>query len=270
MANLEMAWRQIRRLDEIAAGKTVIHQFNSGVKLVITLLYIITVVSYSKYDLLGLLPLVLYPVSLISLAELPGKYLLGRVLLVTPLVFFVGIFNPFFDRTPLLHLNGLVITGGWLSFSVLLVKFGFTVLAALILVATSGINEIGTALLSFKIPRILVIQLLFMYRYLSVLMEETVKTLRAYQLRCVEGRGIHRKAWGSLVGQLLLRTFDRAQRIYHAMLCRGFHGEFHRLQRKKAGIGDGVYLIGWIGFFILARWVNIPVWLGRIFMEVGK
>ena len=194
---------------------------------------------------------------------------MGRVLMVTPFVFFVGIFNPLFDHTPLLHVNGLVITGGWLSFIVLLVKFGFTVMAALILVATSGINEIGTALLSFKIPRVLVMQLLFMYRYLSVLMEETARSLRAYQLRGFEGRGIHRKAWGSLVGQLLLRTIDRAQRIYQAMLCRGFRGEIHLFRRKKAGIGDWVYMIGWTCFFLLVRWVNIPAWLGRLFMEVG-
>ncbi|MCL6591299.1 MAG: cobalt ECF transporter T component CbiQ [Firmicutes bacterium] len=268
MANLEMAWRQIRRLDEIAAGKTVIHRFDPRVKLVVTFFYIVTVVSFSKYDLLGLLPLILYPVFLISMAELPLRYLLGRVLMVTPFVFFVGIFNPFFDHTPLLHVNGLVITGGWLSFIVLLAKFGFTVMAALILLATSGINEIGTALLSFRIPRVFVMQLLFMYRYLSVLMEETARSLRAYQLRRFEGRGIQRKAWGSLVGQLLLRTIDRAQRIYQAMLCRGFHGELHVLQRKKAGTGDVLYLISWLLFFILARWINIPVFLGRFFMGV--
>lgn len=270
MANLSTAWRQIRRLDEIAAGKTVIHQFDPRVKLIVTFFYIVTVVSYSKYDLLGLLPLILYPVVLISLAELPLRYLLGRVLIATPFVFFVGIFNPLFDHTPLLHFNGLTITGGWLSFMVLLVKFWLTVMAALILVATSGINEIGAALLSFKVPRVFVMQLLFMYRYLSVLMEETGKSLRAYQLRNIEGRGIDRKAWGSLVGQLLLRTIDRAQRIYQAMLCRGFRGELHRFRRKKAGIGDGVYLLGWILFFILARWCNIPAFLGRFIMGVGQ
>ncbi len=268
MAKLDMAWRQIRRLDEIASQQTVIHQLDPRVKLIVTFFYIVTVVSYSKYDLLGLLPLILYPVFLISLAELPLKYLLIRVLLATPFVFFVGIFNPVFDHTPLFQVNGFVLTGGWLSLAVLLVKFGFTVMAALILAAISGINEIGGVLLRFRIPRVFVMQLLFMYRYLSVLMEETGRSIRAYQLRRCEGRGIHHKAWGSLVGQLLLRTIDRAQRIYQAMVCRGFQGELHLSRRNnKAGIGDGVYLIGWTCFFILTRWVNIPGLLGRLFME---
>lgn len=270
MANLGTAWLQIRRLDEIASQKTLIHRLDPRVKLIVTFFYIVTVVSYSKYDLLGLLPLIIYPVFLISLAELPFNYLLGRVLIATPFVLFIGVFNPFLDHTPLFNVNGLVITGGWLSLTVLLIKFGFTVMAALILVAISGINEIGTALLKFRIPRVLVMQLLFMYRYLSVLMEETGRILQAYRLRRYEGRGIDRKVWGSLVGQLLLRTIDRAQRIYQAMLCRGFRGEFHVLQRRKGGIGDGVYLLSWLLFFNLARWINIPAFLGRFLMGVGQ
>jgi cobalt/nickel transport system permease protein len=270
VANLSIAWLQIRRLDELASKKTLVHRLDPRVKLLVTFFYIVTVVSYSKYDSIGLLPLVLYPVFLISLADLPFKYLLGRVLIATPFILFMGIFNPIFDHTPLFQVNGLVFTGGWLSFIVLFLKFGFTVLAALILVSICGINEIGTALLKFKIPRVLVMQMLFMYRYLSVLMEETGRSLRAYQLRHFEGRGLNHKVWGSLVGQLLLRTIDRAQRIYQAMLCRGFRGEFQIIRRKKAGLRDCVYLISWILFFILARWINIPAFLGRFIMGVGQ
>lgn len=269
MANPDTAWRQIRRFDEMAAGKTVIHRLDPRAKLIVTFFYILTVVSYSKYDLLGLLPLFLYPVVLISLAELPFRYLLGRLFIAAPFVLFVGIFNPIFDHTPL-QVNGMIVTGGLLSLTTLCVKFGLTVMAALVLIASSGMNEIGSALIRIKIPRVFVIQLLFMYRYLSVLMEETGRSLRAYQLRRCDGHGIAYKAWGSLVGQLLLRTIDRAQRIYQAMLCRGFHGEFHVLRRKKAGIGDGIYLICWLSFFILARLFNIPAFLGRFFMGVGQ
>lgn len=270
MANLDTAWRQIRRFDELAAGKTMIHQLDPRAKLIVTLFYILTVVSYSKYDLLGLLPLLLYPVILISLAELPFRYLLGRLFIAAPFVLFVGVFNPIFDHSPLLQVNGFIVTGGWLSLITLFVKFGFTVMAALILIAISGMNEIGSALIKIKIPRVFVIQLLFMYRYLSVLIEEAGKSLRAYQLRKREGYGIAYQVWGSLVGQLLLRTIDRAQRIYQAMLCRSFHGEFHFLHRKKAGVGDLVYSISWILFFILVRWFNISVVLGRFFTGVGQ
>jgi cobalt/nickel transport system permease protein len=270
VANLDMTWRQIRRFDEMAAGKTVIHQFDPRAKLMVTLFYILTVVSYSKYDLLGLLPLFLYPVVVISLAELPLRYLLGRLFIAAPFVLFVGIFNPIFDHTLLFHVNGITVSGGWLSLLTLLAKFGLTVMAALILIAISGMNEIGSALLRIRIPRVFVIQLLFMYRYVSVLMEETGKSIQAYQLRRGAEYGISYKVWGSLVGQLLLRTIDRAQRIYQAMLCRGFHGEFHVWQRKKAGTGDVVYFISWILYFILARWVNIPAFLGSIFMGVGQ
>jgi cobalt/nickel transport system permease protein len=272
MANLESTWNNLKAFDELAAQKTPVHLLHPCAKLLVTLVYITVVASFGKYDLTALLPLVLYPVVLISLGQLPAGYLCKRLLLAIPFVCFVGIFNPWFDSTPLLQFGKIIITGGWISFLSILLRVALTVLAALILVATSGLNEIAAALLAVKIPRIFVMQLLFVYRYLSVLLEETARILRAHSLRSQDAavQGLGYKVWGSLVGQLLLRTMNRAERIYQAMLCRGFTGEVYWRKPRKMGWKDLLYCLGWTVFFGLARLYNIPLGIGTILMGVGK
>jgi cobalt/nickel transport system permease protein len=270
MNSLDSAWNHVKIFDELAAQTTVIHRLHPGVKLLTTLVFIVVTASFRKYDLIALLPLFLYPVVLISLAELPAGYLLKRLLIAIPFVLFVGIFNPLFDQTPLLQIGAVSISGGWISFISILIRVALTVLAALILIATSGMYEIAAMLLKMKIPRIFVVQLLFLYRYLSVLIEETSRTLRAYSLRSFHEKGLAFKVWGSLAGQLLLRTIHRAERIYQAMLCRGFTGEIHLWRPGKLRPKDILYFLGWSGFFVAARLYNIPEFLGAFMMGVGR
>lgn len=70
-----------------------------------------------------------------------------------------------------------------------------------------------------------------------------------------------------IIGQLLLRTLDRAKRIHQAMLCRGFDGELRVLRPLKLDLRDVVFLVGWSVLFILLRLYDIPQWLGRLVTE---
>jgi cobalt/nickel transport system permease protein len=227
------------------------------------------VVSFERYEISGLLPLLFYPVLVFVLAELPVGPILKRLLLASPLIVGIGILNPFFDHQIFL-LGGIEISRGWITFLSLLIKSALTVTAALLLIATTGMDRLAGALRMLKIPRIFVLQLLLTYRYISVLMEEVARTLRAYSLRAPEQKGVHRSAWGSLAGQLLLRTFDRAQRIYEAMCLRGFTGEYHTGGYGEIKFGDLVYLAGWVLFFTVARIYNIPMIIGSLIMGVVK
>jgi cobalt/nickel transport system permease protein len=270
MVKLESVAHDLRRLDELAAQKTVIHRLDPLSKLLTTLVFIVTVASFHKYDVTGLLPMVLFPVVLQNLSELPARYLLQRMLIAAPFVFFIGVFNPLFDHLPLIQVGSVIISGGWVSFVSIMIRFALSVIAALILIATSGFDEVCAALFRLKIPRAFVVQLLFMYRYLSVLIEETARMVRAHSLRSIPGQGIQYKIWGSLVGQLLLRTIDRAERIYQAMLCRGFTGEIRLMRSNKTRPSDIIYFLGWSCFFVIVRLYNIPQFLGSLLTGVGK
>jgi cobalt/nickel transport system permease protein len=69
--------------------------------------------------------------------------------------------------------------------------------------------------------------------------------------------------YGSMIGQLLLRTMDRAQRIHRAMLCRGFDGQIRHAAPSKIHFSGLLFLTGWSGLFILLRFYDFPAWLGR-------
>lgn len=264
MINLQSRWMDLRHLDELAVKNTEIHRLNPCAKIVTTAIFLIVVASFSKYELISLFPLFIYPLTLMNRAALPFSVIAKRVIATVPFVLFIGIFNPLLDHTPGFQAGSFMISNGWISFFSILLRFILAVTSALILVATTGMDKIGAALLKLHVPKMFVIQLMFMYRYLYVLLDELSRTLLAYSLRSGQEKGLHFRVWGSLLGQLLLRTIDRAQRIYQAMLCRGFSGEIRLLRYNVLTKKDIAYCLGWSVFFLIVRLYNIPQWLGAL------
>lgn len=245
-------------MDDLARKNTSIHRLHPISKLLATIVYVIAVVSFDRYEIIGLLPFVFYPLILILLAELPVVPILKRLLMVEPLIIGIGILNPLFDPK------------GWITFASIMIKSGLTVTACLVLVSTTGLDKIAQALRTLKVPGIFVLQLLLTFRYLSVLIEELTRMVRAYTLRAPQQKGVRLKDGGSFAGQLLLRSLDRAERVYEAMKLRGFHGEYHAYGNSKITRKDLLYLMAWSLFFIAARTYNIPAFLGLLFEGVSR
>jgi cobalt/nickel transport system permease protein len=270
MANITQAYYKMFILDELADKKTAIHRINPVAKIIVTLIYLLFVVSYNKYDIIGLMPLFFYPVIIMSVGDIPFRPMLAGLIIAAPLVIGVGIFNPLLDRTIVSTVSGIGISAGMLSFMALLVKCCLTVLAALLLLATTGMNKIAAAMQSLHIPQIFIMQLLLTYRYISVLMGETARVYHAYTLRAPHQKGVSSKVWGSLIGLLLLRTYDRASRLYQAMKLRGFENQFFGINLDKLEKKDIIYLLGWTTFFIIVRFINIPMLFGVLVTGVIK
>jgi cobalt/nickel transport system permease protein len=87
--------------------------------------------------------------------------------------------------------------------------------------------------------------------------------MRAAALRAPGGRGIPPRRFGSMVGHLLLRTLDRAQRIHLAMSCRGFEGEVPLLRPLRLRLADAAFVAGWVAFFVAVRVFRLPERLGQ-------
>lgn len=254
----------IRYLDIISSRDTSIHRLDPRAKLLTTLAYIVAVASFDGYAVTGLVPFVIYPIVLIALGDVPVAYLLKKVLLAAPFAFFVGMFNPLFDREILLRLGPVPISAGWVSFLSIMLRFALTVTSALLLVATTGFNGMCLALEKLGAPKAFVVQLLFLYRYLFVLGDEATRLTRARSLRSFERRGMGIRVFSSLAGQLLLRTLDRARRIHLAMLCRGFDGEVRQAGSLRFAKGDLAYTVGWSALFVVLRLYDIPQLAGSL------
>ncbi|MDP2844077.1 MAG: cobalt ECF transporter T component CbiQ, partial [Acetobacterium sp.] len=81
----------INSLEEMADGNTIIHHLHPMVKLITTMLYLVLVISFSPYNITGLMVFAFYPVILMALSEIPYKPLLKRLLVALPFSFFAGL-----------------------------------------------------------------------------------------------------------------------------------------------------------------------------------
>jgi cobalt/nickel transport system permease protein len=270
MGAIESSLFNIGYLETISQQSSPIHRLDPRVKLLTTLVFIVAVVSFPKYAVVSLLPFLIYPVALIALGNVPVGYLGKKILIALPFAFFIGIFNPLLDRQTLVHLGPLAISGGWVSFASIMLRFFLTVSAALILLAVTGFNQVCLGLQKLGMPRVFVLQLLFLYRYLFVLAEEALRLVRARALRTFNGRGLGFGAYSSMLGHLLLRTLDRAHRLHLAMLSRGFDGEIRAFRTLNLSGRDVGFLLGWSAFFACLRLVNIPQVLGAWVLELIK
>ena len=250
-------------LDQLSYKQTFIHALDARIKLIVTLLFLFTVISFSKYEIVALLPYFLYPVLLFSLGEIPFGFILKKVAIVSPFAVFIGIFNPLLDPGQVVLFQGMTISAGWLSFFSILLKFSLSVSAALLLVSTTSFPGVCHACRQLGVPSIFVSQLLFLYRYIFVLMEETMRIVRARDMRSFAGRGRGIRVFVRIIGTLFLRTVERAERVYDAMLSRGFQGDMPVLKRSSIRLTDIVFALIMCVFFLVCRWINVPEILGR-------
>jgi cobalt/nickel transport system permease protein len=263
VSSLTTALDDLRSLDALAARDTALTRRDPRAKLVATLLFIVTVVSFDRYSVAALLPLALFPTVLAAQGELPARTLLHTLWLASPFALMVGIFNPLLDREPMLALAGVAVSGGWISFVSILLRFALTATAAIVLVAGTGMPALCTALTRLGLPRVFTVQLLFLHRYLFVLAGEAQRMTTARQLRG-GGSRMSLAVHASLLGHLLLRAFAHAQRIHGAMLARGFDGELRFAERWRWQTADTFFIAGWCAYFVAVRWVDVPHLIGSL------
>ncbi|MBQ9061709.1 MAG: cobalt ECF transporter T component CbiQ [Eubacterium sp.] len=265
MNKMNKALRELSAMDSLAAQHSPVHGLNAAAKLICTAVYILIVVSFSKYDFGRLLPMVLWPVLLFQISGIPVRICFYKLRIVLPLVMAVGLFNPLFDRTPLLYIGNVPVSGGVVSMITLMMKGVFCLMASFLLIATTPIDSLAAALRKLHAPSMLVTLLLLTFRYVGVMTEELAVMTDAYHLRAPGQKGIHISAWGSFLGQLLLRSMDRAQELYSSMLLRGYHGHFHYAPWKAFGFPDAACMAVSLAFMAVIRIFPVVQILGGVF-----
>ena len=264
MNKAEQALHELGEMDALAAGKSPLHALCPLSKFLVTITYIVFVVSFGKYAMTRLVPMALFPVLLFQISGVPLRLCFRKLRFVLPLVLAVGLFNPVFDRVPYLSLGGVVISGGVVSMFTLMLKGTLCLTASFLLMSTTRIEALCAAMRRLHVPGILVTLLLLTYRYVGVMTEEVAIMTDAYKLRAPGQRGIHYTAWGSFLGQLLLRSMDRAEEIYHSMLLRGFSDRFHYAAAQPFAAQDAAYLMCCAVSFAFLRFVDVTRLLGGL------
>lgn len=262
MSKISGAVHNIKSMDELSSLKSPIHNIHPLIKLITTVVYIFILVSYHKYDLFGILIMSVYIFAGFILGELSILESIKKLKMILPVCILFGVFNPFFDHTFFMKIGDFVVTGGMISGLTLVIKGVLSLMASYLLIATTGIEKLCYAFRLLHVPSLIVTQLLLTYRYITVLLTEANNIYQAYSLRAPRQKGIQYKVWGSLLGQLLFRSIDRASQVYESMLLRGYRGEFRYSYKDKMNVYDLVYLIIWIVIIFVFRFTDL-LQLGR-------
>jgi cobalt/nickel transport system permease protein len=137
---------------------------------------------------------------------------------------------------------------GVVRFASIVVRGWLSVQMAILLTATTHFPDLLHALRHLHVPKVLVAVVAFMYRYLFILSDESTRLLRARDARSPRPQGIARSVvWrarvaGNMAGQLFLRSFERSDRVYSAMLARGYTGQLLTLNPHTMQIRDWLAL----------------------------
>lgn len=181
------------------------------------------------------------------LARLPAGPTLKRLLAMDGFVVLMLLMLPFTTPgPPMFEVWGLAASReGLLAALRIGLIANAVVLALLALAGAMEATTLGHALGRLGMPRRLVHLLLFTIRYIDVLGQENRRLRSAMKARAFRPRNsLHTwRTYGYLVGMMLVRALERAERIVGAMKCRGFTGRLHCLDRLSWRPLDSLFLI---------------------------
>lgn len=227
--------------------------------LAVTVVYLFAMLSVPLMRTDMIIWFAVYPIITAPLAHIAYERLFRNSLFILPLLIFIGIFNPIYDRTPAFTLFGITVSAGWVSFISIIIRGLLSAQALLLLIRVAGFNDMCDAMRRLGCPSIIVTQLLMVYRYLTVLLQEALTMQRARMARSYGYGSFKASMWGPFVGQLLLRSIERSRRINMAMKARGFNGSLSASPKTRWTTADTVYCIIWIPLFILMRCVDFSL-----------
>ena len=229
--------------------------------MLVTLVYLCLLLSVPLQHIQRLLWFAAYPIVWASVIGIGYGTVLRRSLYVLPLIVFVGIFNPIADRVPAFTVGDVTVSRGWVSFLSIVLRGLLSVQAVLVLISACGFADLCRQLRAVGLPAFLTTQLMLMYRYLSVLLEELQTMTRARAARCYGRKNMPLPMWAAMAGQLFLRSVDRAQRIHQAMMARGFNGSMPSYapagRHASHGPWPNVCAAAWIALFAVLRWAPL-------------
>jgi cobalt/nickel transport system permease protein len=254
----------IDHLERLALGDSPVHRLHPGAKIISAFGYIAAVISFPGGNVSGLMPFLLYPAVLLPLSGTPASSLLARLPAALPFALMGGLGNLLILKEIVFYLGPFGVSAGMVSFISILIKTLLTVSAALLLIATTSFEDINRQLVQMGMPKILCLQFVMTWRYLTVLLGEAASMSTAYLLRSPNQRRIRMKDMGSFLGQLLLRSIDRAERVYQAMKCRGFDGTYRRAASPRWRATDFLYIAAVTALALGLRLFNASSFLGSL------
>ncbi len=202
-----------------------VHRLPAEAKIVALVVFVLAVVATPR-DMLW--PFGIYALMLLVLwrvARIPLRWVLPRMLIEVPFVV-LAVLLPFAQGGQRVTVAGLSLSVAGLHAAWGIVAKGtLGVAASLTLAATTPVGELPLALSRLRVPALLTSVLALMVRYIDVLGAEARRMRVARLSRGDSPRALHQAAAVATgAGALFLRSYERGERVYLAMLSRGYDG----------------------------------------------
>jgi cobalt/nickel transport system permease protein len=173
------------------------------------------------------------------LSGVPLPFIFRRSLIVIPFVLFVALIS---------------VAQGPIVILTILIKSWLCILSMIVLASTTRFPELLKAFESLRLPRVIVMLMSFMYRYIFVVVDEIMRMKKARDSRSFGGnRRWHIRTAGSMIGALFLRTYERGERIYISMASRGFTGKIKILKDFQISRGDLLFALPFFSSLLAVR-----------------
>lgn len=246
-----------RFLSENEGATSPVHRLDARAKIIGLLALIVVEVTTPARAFWAFAAYALILVFLVGLARLPLRRVFRRLCVVVPFVLVVAIFLPFFHRSGAgsYSVGGIhVSSAGLLVLWNVAAKAVLGVLTVIVLGMTTSFPDMVAALERLRLPRLFVLVLAFMYRYLHLFAEEFGRMRRAAASRNYRARWIGNiPVLGQLVGSLFLRSYNRGERVYVAMLSRGYHGSMSLAGAAEFGAAEAVFVAVVLAVIVCVR-----------------
>ncbi len=246
------------------AANSVIHRLDPRVKIVAMTAFSIMIAVCSRWS--ALMPGLVISIMLVLCSRLSIKKVFIRLALVNGLMLFLWIFIPFsFEGKPVISVGPFTATEEGLLYTALLTLRSNIILLGLVcLVSTTSIFTLGRAMRHLRVPGKMIQLFFFTYRYLHVIYKEYQRMVNSLKIRGFQPRSnMHTyRTYAYLVGMLLVRSYDRSERIKNAMLCRGFRGRFFNMSEFSLKAFD--FFIMFLAFLALV-FIALLQWTQTIY-----
>lgn len=224
-------------LDQYSDRDSIIHRLDPRTKLITTLFFILAVVLTPPNRWQAFALYFILVATLLLLSRVPALYVLKRSLVIMPFVVLIAIFIPFFKEGEVagsynIWLWQVTVTySGLQVFWNILAKAWLSILSLILLTSTTRFSSLLKGLEKIRLPRVMTMILSFMYRYLFVLVDEVMRMKQARDSRNFGGGRLRQlRTIGNMIGTLFIRSYERGERVYAAMVARGFDGQTRTLE----------------------------------------
>jgi cobalt/nickel transport system permease protein len=211
-------------------GESVVHRAPPEVKIVCLVIFVLAVVATPRQTFWPYAIYALIVVAIWRLAQIPLRWIVPRMLIEAPFLI-LAVLLPFAEGGERVEFAGLHLSvSGLFAAWGIVVKGTLGVAGSLTVAATTTARELPVALSRLGVPAMLTSTLVLMIRYIDVLAAEANRMRIARVSRGDSPRALHQAgATARSVGALFLRSYERGERVYLAMLARGFDGAVPQL-----------------------------------------